>query len=95
MRWGIVAAVVALTLPLSAGAQSIGQKQANMEEALRQQQLICAGMADVNARGGGYTGHQLAQCLVALETQRADYQRFMEATGFSNRLSGAASASLR
>jgi hypothetical protein len=81
MKWGIFGAIAVFALPLSAGAESISQKQANLEEALRQKQLICSGMADINARTGAYSGHQLAQCLVTLEEQRAEYARFMAANG--------------
>jgi hypothetical protein len=91
MRLSIIGAVVVLALPVAAGAESISQKQANLEEALRQRQLICSGMADVNARTGAYSGHQLAQCLVTLEEQRTEYLRFLAANG----LPGATKASLR
>jgi hypothetical protein len=83
MKSVVVGTIVLMTLPFSAMAGS--QTQANLEEALRQQQLICAGMADVAARGGSYSGHQLAQCLVTLETQRADYQRYMAASAFAGK----------
>ncbi|HZK90929.1 MAG TPA: hypothetical protein VFC56_12350 [Stellaceae bacterium] len=83
MKLGITGAILLLALPLPALAGS--QTQADMEEALRQQQLICAGMLDVSARGGGYSGHQFAQCLITLQAQRADYQRFMATTAFSGK----------
>ena len=90
MRWGILGTVVLLALPAAAEAQSVSQKQAGLEEALRQRQLICSGMADINARTGTYSDHQLAQCLIALEEQRAEYARFLAA----NKL-GTASSALR
>jgi hypothetical protein len=78
MKLGILGAAVVLALPLSAMAQSLPQKKADLEEALRVQQFICNGIADVSARGGsGYAGPDLVRCRVALEAQRADYQRFM------------------
>jgi Spy/CpxP family protein refolding chaperone len=93
MKWGVVGAIAVLALPLSATAQTVSDKQADMEEALRQQQLICSGMVEVSARGGGhYSGHQLAQCLVALQQQRDEYQRFIAANGA--KLARPASASL-
>lgn len=83
MKLAIAAAALLLLSPLSAVAGS--STQAEMEEALRQQQMICAGMLDVSGRGGGYSGHQLAQCFIALQAQRADYQRFMATTSFSGK----------
>jgi type II secretory pathway pseudopilin PulG len=83
MKSGVIGAVLLLAFALPAVAGS--QKQADMEDALRQQQLICSGMLDVAARGGGYTGHQFAQCLVTLEAQKADYQRYMATTAFSGK----------
>jgi hypothetical protein len=95
MGWGIVIGVVALGVPLSSGAQSVQHTLADMEEALRQRQMICAGMLDVGGRSAAYSGHQVAQCFVILEAQRAEYQRFKDANAFSSRLSGAASAPIR
>jgi hypothetical protein len=78
MKLGILGAAVVLALPLSAMAQSLPQKKADLEEALRVQQFICNGIADVSARGGSdYAGPDLVRCRVALEAQRAEYQRFM------------------
>jgi hypothetical protein len=91
MKWGIVSAIALLAVPVAAGAQSISQKQADLEEALRQRQLICSGMADVKSRTGTYSDHQLAQCLIKLEEQRTEYTRFMA----FNRLTATATASFR
>jgi hypothetical protein len=78
MKLTIFGAVVALTLPLSAMAQSLPQKRADLEEALRVRQFICNGIADVNARGGSeYSADDLARCRSTLDAQRAEYQRFL------------------
>lgn len=78
MRFGILGAAVVLALPLAAAAQSLPQKKADLEEALRVQQFICNGIADVTARGSGdYAANDLVECRVALEAQRAEYQSFM------------------
>jgi hypothetical protein len=79
MKTVAAAALALLVLPLPALAQS--QSRTDLEDALRQTQLICAGMMDIKARTGrGYNGHQLAQCLVNLEAQRSALQRFMGAS---------------
>ena len=78
MKFGIISAVV-VALPMAAMAQSPTQKQADLAEALRVQQLICSGIADVRTRGGDYSDHDLAKCVIALEAQRAEYARSMAA----------------
>lgn len=79
----LAAALVLLALPLPALAGS--QNKADLEDALRQQEMLCAGMFDIHARVGGYSGHELAQCLVTLESQRTAYQRFIGASAASAR----------
>jgi hypothetical protein len=79
MKFGIILGAVVVALPISAMAQSPAQKQADLAEALRLQQLICNGIADVRARGGDYSDHDLAKCVIALEAQRAEYARFAAA----------------
>ncbi len=77
-KLAVFGAVVALALPLSAMAQSLPQKKASMEEALRLKQFICNGIADVAARGGtDYSSDELTRCRAALDAQRAEYQQFM------------------
>jgi hypothetical protein len=76
MKFGVIGALV-VVLPISAMAQSTSQKQANLEDALRVRQLICNGIADVRARGGDYSAHDMTQCVIALEAQRAEYAQFM------------------
>ncbi|MBV8775642.1 MAG: hypothetical protein JO032_18140 [Alphaproteobacteria bacterium] len=78
-----LAAAALAMLPLAAPAIAGSPKQSDLEEALRQQQMICAGMMDINARTGNYSGHQLAQCLITLESQRTDYQRLIGASAAS------------
>ena len=46
----VTAAFVLLALPLPALAGS--SQKSDLEDALRQQQLLCAGMMDINARTG-------------------------------------------
>jgi hypothetical protein len=81
MKLLVTAALTLLTASLPALAAS--QKQTDLEEALRQQEMICAGMMDINARTGRYSGHQVAQCLIQLESQRTDFQRFIGASAAS------------
>jgi hypothetical protein len=79
MKLGIIGAIV-VALPFSAAmAQSPAQKQADLAEALRVQQVICNGIADVRARGGDYTDHDLARCIMELASQRAEYVRSVAA----------------
>ena len=78
MKLGVISAIV-IAFPMTAMAQSPVQKQADLAEALRVQQLICNGIADVRARGGDYSDHDLAKCVIALEAQRAEYARSLAA----------------
>ncbi len=78
MKLGVLGAMVVLALPFSAMAQSLPQKKADLEEALRVKQFICRGIADVMMRGGvDYSAGDLARCRVALDAQRAEYGQFM------------------
>jgi hypothetical protein len=78
MKLGILGAAVVMALPLAAMAQSLPQKKTDLEDALRVQQFICNGIADVSARGGGdYASGDVVRCRVALDAQRAEYQSFM------------------
>jgi len=80
MKFSVFSAGLVLALPLAAMAQSLPQKKADLEDALRVQQFICSGIADVGARGGSdYSAGDLVRCRAALEEQRAEYQRFMAA----------------
>ena len=84
---------IALALPLSAMAQSLPQKKADLEEALRVKQFICKGIADVSTRGGAdYSSDELTRCRAALDAQRAEYQQFM--AQYAGALTGPAVASL-
>jgi hypothetical protein len=92
MKTGILSAAIVLSLPLAAMAQSVPQKKADLEEALRIRQFICSGMADVSARGGpDYSNVDLIRCRAALDAQRAEYQRFLAEN--SGALSNVATAS--
>ena len=66
MRLGLYSAIALVALPLMANAQSASQNLAQLEKAVRVQQWICTGIADVRARGGLYSPHQLALCLISL-----------------------------
>jgi hypothetical protein len=78
MKFSVFSAGLVLVLPIAAMAQSLPQKKADLEEALRVQQFICNGIADVGARGSSdFSSGDLVRCRAALEEQRAEYQRFM------------------
>ncbi|MBV9554708.1 MAG: hypothetical protein JO032_18145 [Alphaproteobacteria bacterium] len=78
MKSSVFGAAVALVVPLTAMAQALPQQKTYLEEALRVQQFICSGIADVGARGGaGYDGDDVVRCQAALQQQQAEYRRFM------------------
>jgi hypothetical protein len=91
MRLGLYSAIALVALPLMANAQSASQNLAQLEKAVRVQQWICTGIADVRARGGLYSPHQLALCLISLAEQKAQYERFLAGDG----VAAAASTSFR
>lgn len=92
-RREIIALTAILIAPVWAHAETVSQKQADLKEALRVQQLICDAMADIRARGGVLTDNNFSLCFIDLEQQRAAYQRAIGENGGAT--AAAASASLR
>jgi hypothetical protein len=89
-RWAILGLALFPVLPLAAQAGAVSQKQADLREQLRVQQLICNAMADVHARGANAADNNFSLCFMALEQLRADYQQALaEATAVRPAAAGA------
>ncbi|MBV8778818.1 MAG: hypothetical protein JO032_02915 [Alphaproteobacteria bacterium] len=76
-KLAIIGALALLAIPLSVRADP--QREAEIKEALRVQQLICNAMADVRARGAGYADNNFSLCFIGLEELRAEYLQAADA----------------